>query len=202
MISATPWDSYLIRNSIWTYPENAIIGLTIFKIPMEEIFFFFIQTYNTSLIYSILTKRLVLPCYLCTTATKLFEIGGTIVILCGVLYGIAGFWVGGKHTYMSLILGWLCPLLLIPWYELSRFVLADTTVLIDMQDSFGAVYSRITAKGDNDSHIFTDDLLVDCGRYRIAARDMGDRKRHQTEFRVGRLGYRVSMLLTSWNSTY
>jgi 15-cis-phytoene synthase/lycopene beta-cyclase len=123
MVSATPWDSYLIRNNIWTYPEDAIVGPTLFKIPIEEIFFFFIQTYNSSLIYSILTKRLVLPCYLRTTATKISEIVGTIVISCGVLYGIGGFWVGGKHTYMSLILGWLCPLMLIPWYEFvaSRF---------------------------------------------------------------------------------
>lgn len=89
-----------------------------FKIPLEEVFFFFIQTYNTSLLYSILTKRLVLPCYLrCTKQTHNTELFGTTAILCGVLYGIVGFWTGGKHTYMSLILGWLCPLMLIPWSD-------------------------------------------------------------------------------------
>ncbi|KAL8694254.1 MAG: hypothetical protein Q9218_001080 [Villophora microphyllina] len=44
VVSTTPWDSYLIRRRIWTYPAHVIVGPTLFQIPAEEVFFFVIQT--------------------------------------------------------------------------------------------------------------------------------------------------------------
>lgn len=35
VVSTTPWDSYLIRNRVWTYPPNVIIGPKLFDIPAE-----------------------------------------------------------------------------------------------------------------------------------------------------------------------
>jgi lycopene beta-cyclase len=43
VIYTTPWDSYLIQQNIWNYqPENILF--TIYYIPIEEYFFFIIQT--------------------------------------------------------------------------------------------------------------------------------------------------------------
>lgn len=59
--STFPRDSYLITTGVWSkqrsghdkftanhlqaYPENVILGPTLFDIPIEELFFFIIQTY-------------------------------------------------------------------------------------------------------------------------------------------------------------
>ena len=43
LLYTTPWDSYLIKENIWSYSPNRVLG-TLFYIPFEEYFFFFIQT--------------------------------------------------------------------------------------------------------------------------------------------------------------
>src|SRR5277367_896420 len=67
VVATIPWDSYLIRRKIWTYPPSAIIGPTLFSIPAEEIFFFIVQTYSTSLLYLLLSKPVFKPAYLVGT---------------------------------------------------------------------------------------------------------------------------------------
>lgn len=58
-------DSYLVRNRIWSksrtssspiflakqiiaYPPEAVLGPTLFSVPVEELFFFIVQTYIVS----------------------------------------------------------------------------------------------------------------------------------------------------------
>ncbi|EGX53927.1 hypothetical protein AOL_s00004g586 [Orbilia oligospora ATCC 24927] len=64
--AATPWDSYLLTNKVWTYPEHAIIGITLWKIPFEEYFFFAVQTYITSLICILAGKSIIPTAFLPT----------------------------------------------------------------------------------------------------------------------------------------
>jgi 15-cis-phytoene synthase/lycopene beta-cyclase len=54
----------LIHARVWTYPPNAILGPTIFRIPIEELFFFIIQTYVTSLLYILVNKPTLFAVYL------------------------------------------------------------------------------------------------------------------------------------------
>jgi 15-cis-phytoene synthase/lycopene beta-cyclase len=54
----------LIYTRIWTYPPNAILGPTLFRIPIEELFFFVIQTYITSLLYILVNKSTLFAVYL------------------------------------------------------------------------------------------------------------------------------------------
>ncbi|KAK5996757.1 Bifunctional lycopene cyclase/phytoene synthase [Cladobotryum mycophilum] len=124
VLATIPWDSYLIRNRIWSYPDDAVVGPTLFAIPLEELFFFVIQTYNTSLIYIILTKRLVLPTYLGRPTNALSAIVGDLVILGSFVSGATGIWFGGSFTYMGLILIWVCPFMLLQWAMCCRFLLA------------------------------------------------------------------------------
>ncbi|RHZ66742.1 uncharacterized protein CDV56_108150 [Aspergillus thermomutatus] len=89
LIATTPWDSYLIRHNVWTYPSTAVIGKTIFSVPVEEVFFFIIQTYNTSLLYVILTKRFVLPMYLREAGTKFsIRVRNSGMLVLGVMLGL------------------------------------------------------------------------------------------------------------------
>ena len=124
VISTTPWDSYLIHTRIWTYPPNAIIGPTLFRIPAEEVFFFVIQTYNTALLYLILSKPTFHPVYL--RGQKLLNDGrrlglrrwiGILAIFACILAGIRLIMKGGEGLYMGLILVWAGPFVLLLWYD-------------------------------------------------------------------------------------
>lgn len=63
VVYTIPWDSYLIRSHVWSYPQRAVLGPTLFDIPIEELFFFFIQTYITSLLYLLLAKPVFHPAH-------------------------------------------------------------------------------------------------------------------------------------------
>ncbi|KUI73473.1 Bifunctional lycopene cyclase/phytoene synthase [Cytospora mali] len=117
VIATIPWDSYLIRHNVWTYPPDAIIGPTFCSIPAEELFFFVIQTYNTSLLYQFLNKPLLHAEHLLSSSRIAAElhrlIQGAILAL-----SLAGFWMvsnGGPGTYLGLILIWVCPFALLTW---------------------------------------------------------------------------------------
>jgi len=129
-----PWDSYLIRNRIWTYPPNVVLGLTLFSIPVEELFFFIIQTSITSVLYLILSKPVLHPVLLPTREhpplvrhTLLHRLGLS-VLAAGVL---GGAWLvrrGGEGTYIGLILVWSCPVLVLIWSVAGYHILALPTI--------------------------------------------------------------------------
>lgn len=127
VVSTTPWDSYLIRTRIWTYPPNAIIGPTLFRIPYEEVFFFVIQTYNTSLLYLLVSKPVFHPVFLCRreddrncARLRILRTLGQIFLAAAIIGGAYAVWSGGEGVYMGLILVWAGPFLLLLWYDQSR----------------------------------------------------------------------------------
>ncbi|KAE9981527.1 terpene cyclase [Venturia inaequalis] len=127
VVSTIPWDSYLIRKKIWTYPPNAIIGPTLYQIPAEEVFFFVIQTYTTSLLYLIFNKATFHPIYLsserpghCSSSSdtrqwRIKKHTGQAVLVLGLSAAWVMFNTGGTGTYMGLIVGWAFPFLLFLW---------------------------------------------------------------------------------------
>ena len=81
-------------------------------------FFFIIQTYNTSLLYVILTKRLVLPIYLRDAGSKYSKrVRDLGILVLGAVFalGVTGLVLRGKYTYISLIVSWVMPVLLLQW---------------------------------------------------------------------------------------
>ncbi|ROW10625.1 hypothetical protein VMCG_02056 [Cytospora schulzeri] len=117
VVSTIPWDSYLIRHDVWTYPPDAIIGPTFWSIPAEELFFFVIQTYNTSLLYQLLNKPLLHAEYLLSPSWIAAGLHRVIqvVILDLALVGFLMVSNGGPGTYMGMILCWVCPFALLTW---------------------------------------------------------------------------------------
>lgn len=133
VVSTIPWDSYLIRRKIWTYPQSVIIGPTLLSIPAEEVFFFIIQTYNTSLLYLILSKPLFHPSYLISDNQKpsRWNLGQSILATL-VAAGIFLIWRGKEGTYLGLILAWAGPFALLLWTLSSQFLVKlpySTTVI-------------------------------------------------------------------------
>ncbi|KAH6888398.1 Squalene/phytoene synthase-domain-containing protein [Thelonectria olida] len=114
VVSTIPWDSYLIQHRIWTYPPDAITGLTFWGIPAEELFFFVIQTVNTSLLYLLLSKSTFYSIYL-GEANLLHRVLGQILLALVLVYGAISVHVGGEGLYLGLILVWACPFLLLIW---------------------------------------------------------------------------------------
>ncbi|EGG10156.1 uncharacterized protein MELLADRAFT_94543 [Melampsora larici-populina 98AG31] len=58
-----PWDSYIIHHKAWTYAPWAVTA-TIFGVPIEEVFFFIIQTFLTGYLYNIFTFPILPSLYL------------------------------------------------------------------------------------------------------------------------------------------
>ena len=130
VVSTTPWDSYLIREKIWTYPENVIVGPTLFNIPVEEVFFFIIQTYNTSLLYLILSKPTFHPVYLRGRRLlydgrrlRLWRWLGTMAIVTAIFTGALLVKRRTDGLYMGLILVWAGPFVLLLWTLAHQFIL-------------------------------------------------------------------------------
>ncbi|KAI1437819.1 hypothetical protein GGR50DRAFT_606492 [Xylaria sp. CBS 124048] len=117
-LSALPWDSYLVRHGIWTYHPDAILGPRLFAVPAEEVFFFFIQTYITALIYILCNKAILHPQFLVNGRDAPCSVYrtrrlGQLVLSAAVVTGAVLLREGGGGTYMGLILVWACPILLL-----------------------------------------------------------------------------------------
>ena len=119
-----PWDSYLIRTGIWTYPPDVILGVKVYDIPAEELFFFLIQTYITTVLQILVNKSTLLPAYLRNEAVDTSTIArhlttkkwiGQVVLAAGSVIP----WFTSTHfrtgRYMSLIFLWAFPVLLMLW---------------------------------------------------------------------------------------
>lgn len=133
IVSTTPWDCYLISQNIWTYPPSVIIGPRLFLIPIEELFFFGIQTYNTSLLYLLFSKPVFHPIYLRrNSGHDSFRFLGQSLLTLSIVLGGLMVWVGKSGTYLGLILAWAGPfaLLLLSLSSQLIFTLPYTSTLL------------------------------------------------------------------------
>ena len=125
MTYTIPWDSYLIRSGVWTYPQGGVVGFSIFSIPLEEVFFFVIQTYITSLLYILVNKPTLYVIHLFDdTDPKRAQAGylrsrkrfgqgffGCFTLSAYYFHSLPQ----AKGTYIALICGWAGPVLLALW---------------------------------------------------------------------------------------
>ena len=86
---------------------------------MEELFFFVIQTYNTSLLYCLLTKPTFHPVYLRSKiknqALQFWRWTGIVLVASAVVVGAWMIESGGPGFYMGLIICWAGPFCLLLW---------------------------------------------------------------------------------------
>lgn len=123
---------------IWSYPESSTLGFTLFSIPLEEVFFFFIQTYITSCLYALIMRPVIGALQLPRTP-KLAQQAvqrratGSAVLLATAAYCAAQIPKGGPWTYMCLIIAWCAPFFAIIWCVSSasnRSQMIDTALEI------------------------------------------------------------------------
>ncbi|KAI4104735.1 MAG: hypothetical protein L6R37_003089 [Teloschistes peruensis] len=130
VVSTIPWDSYLIHRRIWTYPADVIVGPSLLHIPAEEVFFFIIQTYNTSLLYIFASKATFHPIYL--RGEKLLHDGrrlrkwrnaGVGILGAAILLGAWLIRDNGRGVYLGLIIVWAGPFILMLWSLAYQLIL-------------------------------------------------------------------------------
>jgi 15-cis-phytoene synthase / lycopene beta-cyclase len=120
-----PWDSYLIHTKVWTYPPEAILGPTLFKIPIEELFFFVVQTYVTSLLYILVNKPTLYVTYLFDDTdlskpdVRYLQFRKRLGQVFFVGFILSSYYFStlpsSKGTYIALICAWAGPVLLGLW---------------------------------------------------------------------------------------
>ncbi|RAH48311.1 phytoene desaturase [Aspergillus brunneoviolaceus CBS 621.78] len=94
LTATVPWDSYLVRRRIWTYPREAVTGY-----------------------------KLLFPAFVRPAGGKFFSVGILVLAWAGAI-GVKYLLDGGRYTYMGLILVWACPFLLAQWAIAGHFTLA------------------------------------------------------------------------------
>lgn len=104
-----------------------MIGLKLFDIPVEEVFFFVIQTFNTTLLYLLLSKPILHSVYLVKEQKgrdrlKYIKLFGQLALALTVKKGIEYVRAEGRHTYLGLILVWACPFLWVLWSLAYQFL--------------------------------------------------------------------------------
>ncbi|ERF73949.1 hypothetical protein EPUS_05372 [Endocarpon pusillum Z07020] len=125
VIYTIPWDSYLIHTKVWTYPPHGILGPTLCEIPLEELFFFVIQTYMTSLLYILVNKPTVYLTYLFDdTDPRKSHVQyfrwrkrlGQVFFAC---FTLSSYYFStlpsSKGTYLALICVWAGPVVFALW---------------------------------------------------------------------------------------
>ena len=108
----TPWDNYLVAREVWWYGSDRVIA-TIGYVPVEEYLFFLLQPVLTGLfLYHYLSRwRQASP----PASWRPHLWGGLFfgALGLGALALLALGWQTG--LYLSLILGWACPVLAGMW---------------------------------------------------------------------------------------
>lgn len=117
-----------MRHGIWTYPPTAIAGPRLFSVPVEELFFFVIQTYITSIFYTLLNKPILHSKYLTNKndsppESRWVKILGQALLIECIAAGAFLVRRGEEGTYLGLILIWACPFALLTWSLSGYFLL-------------------------------------------------------------------------------
>ncbi|MEX2528470.1 MAG: lycopene cyclase domain-containing protein [Gemmatimonadota bacterium] len=119
LIYTTPWDNYLVREGIWWYGEDRVMG-TIGYVPVEEYLFFLVQPFLAGFLFYRFLARLRETGMVPPPAAnpmKVRMLGGAfwlVVALWGVWF--LSFPAG---RYMGLILAWAAPVLAAMWFYMG-----------------------------------------------------------------------------------
>jgi len=133
-----PWDSYIIHNHAWTYPEWAVM-YTLKKVPVEEVFFFMIQSAFAAQLFILLglfdTPSQHLRYDTSTFARKTLR-WSPLALLAAA--GVTGWRFAIPEThgfYLGCIAWWITPIIAFLWFIagdhfLSRWKTSLATMLL------------------------------------------------------------------------
>lgn len=188
----------VLVSQIWSYPASSVVGPTLFAIPYEEVFFFFVQTYITATLYAVFSRPVVHAVLLPTKPSegRLVRLAGVAVF--GGIFALA--WnklaEGGEGTYLALIVAWVAPFLTLLWYASRKeSVTFETTRLTPLRQVHRfEPYRRDALVCRLAVDICSDPLPLGMRRARAAAGHMGHREGHEAGLVVPRSRDRVRLV--------
>lgn len=122
IVYTTPWDNYLVYKKVWGYPETGV-SMTFGYVPIEEYFFFVVQTFISSffVFIFIFTEK----SWLQRQAPESFRINWFFLIvgtsLCFTFAGLTWSAINiesvglRQYVYLLLILSWSLPVFCLQW---------------------------------------------------------------------------------------
>lgn len=115
----TPWDSYLIKEKIWTYAPGNVL-FSIYRIPIEEYFFFVIQTIIGCLFTAHLLRNSQNKYQITIHPRRLGIFPLCVASLIGLFYMMTSF---SEWQYFNLIVVWALPIILLQWFVAGDILL-------------------------------------------------------------------------------
>ena len=111
LLYTTPWDNYLVATGVWWYDPRLVTGITLGWVPIEEYTFFILQTLLTGL-WTVQVLRW-MPSR--PQLSSLRVNGWSSLIIAGLWLASVILWLIGWQpgVYLSLILGWALPPILL-----------------------------------------------------------------------------------------
>lgn len=113
----TAWDNELVRQRAWSYPRSCVLGVVGY-VPLEEYFFFLIQSVMTTILTACFSRWLLPTLYVARDPSKRRFASFVAVSTCfAAIY--TGFTLSKphQHTYYLGMIAWWCsiPLALLFW---------------------------------------------------------------------------------------
>jgi lycopene beta-cyclase len=112
LIYTTPWDNFLIKEGVWTYSRQSVIG-TIFYAPIEEYMFMILQPIVTGL----WTIKIFNKYWSSNNTNSLKVVFNILITVFWLSLSLLGYFFLKKEPtyYLGLILVWACPVVALQW---------------------------------------------------------------------------------------
>lgn len=123
VLYATPWDNYLVYREIWRYPMDRIL-FRIWHVPVEEYFFFIVQSLIQSTLLLLLLPRSGMTrkhsgSAIAKSSIARWRLTGFLCYSASAIAGVIALIVSGRALYLGLILAWAAPVLAAQWWFAS-----------------------------------------------------------------------------------
>lgn len=122
----SPWDNYLVKTGIWSYPESRVLGRIGF-VPIEEYMFFILQTCLVAIWFIYVVQRVHL--LRVTSINPIVAQAFNFFLLALIVFGFTRLQVAG-FEYTSLILVWALPVVLLQWFVGAAHIMANWRLFI------------------------------------------------------------------------
>jgi len=124
VVYTTPWDNYLVATRVWYYNPNLVTGIVFGYVPIEEYMFFVVETILAGLWWWFLARRFdfaiaPLPSEHNVSAKEfrpnktLVYVSAWLLVFVWMIFTYLFFFGGDKWTYLSIILFWALPPILL-----------------------------------------------------------------------------------------
>jgi lycopene beta-cyclase len=113
VLYTTPWDNYLVATGVWYYNPELVTGIVIGYVPIEEYTFFVVETILSGLWWWFLARRLSPPVTKLVPNRTLVYLSTSLLVFLWLVSTYLFFIGGAEWTYLSIILFWALPAILI-----------------------------------------------------------------------------------------